>query len=278
MQIHSAAWNWIGWSPGSFTVSILSVTAQHIHCHVTPMSGMPAFFCTFVYAFNDSKQRESLWSDLRVLNTRDPWILCGDFNCVMNIEERIGSAVRQSEIADINACMHCCGMEDIKSSGHFFTWNNKQEGANRVFSKLDRVLANPKWFDSYSAAEVCFLSEGAFDHSPGLLTVYPKNNGGKKPFKYFTMWKSAPKFSEIVKTQWDTPISGSKMFVVVSKLKRVKLALKELNKTGFSDVHAADLKAYHDLLAAQEAMHLHPADHSLANEELDAIKTYKDKH
>ena len=277
-SFHSGGRIIVAWNPGSFTVSILSVTAQHIHCHVTPMSGMPAFFCTFVYAFNDSKQRESLWSDLRVLNTQDPWILCGDFNCVMNIEERIGSAVRQSEIADINACMHCCGMEDIKSSGHFFTWNNKQEGANRVFSKLDRVLANPKWFDSYSAAEVCFLSEGAFDHSPGLLTVYPKNNGGKKPFKYFTMWKSAPKFSEIVKTQWDRPISGSKMFVVVSKLKRVKLALKELNKTGFSDVHAADLKAYHDLLAAQEAMHLHPADHSLANEELDAIKTYKDKH
>ncbi|XP_056688147.1 uncharacterized protein [Spinacia oleracea] len=268
----------VAWNPGSFTVSILSVTAQHIHCHVTPMSGMPAFFCTFLYAFNDSKQIESLWSDLRILNTQEAWILCGDFNCVMNTEERICSAVRQSEIVDINACMHCCGMEDIKSSGHFFTWNNKQEGANRVFSKLDRVLANPIWFDSYSAAEVCFLSEGSFDHSPGFLTVYPKNNGGKKPFKYFTMWKSAPKFSEIVKTQWDRPISGSKMFVVVSKLKRVKLALKELNKTGFSDVHAADLKAYHDLLAAQEAMHLHPSDHSLANEELDAIKTYKDKH
>ncbi|XP_056697705.1 uncharacterized protein [Spinacia oleracea] len=256
-SFHSGGRIIVAWNPGSFTVSILSVTAQHIHCLVAPMSGMPAFFCTFVYAFNDSKQRERLWSDLR---------------------ERIGSAVRQSEIADINACMHCCSMEDIKSSGHFFTWNNKQEGANRVFSKLDRVLANPKWVDSYSAAEVCFLSEGAFDHSPGLLTVYPKSNGGKKPFKYFTMWKSAPKFGEIVKTQWDRPISGSKMFVVVSKLKRVKLALKELNKTGFSDVHAADLKAYHDLLAAQEAMHLHPDDHSLANEELDAIKTYKDKH
>lgn len=112
----------------------------------------------------------------------------------MAIEERIGTAVRHSEIVDINDCMHSCSVEDIKSIGNFYTWNNKQHGASRVFSNLDRVLANAAWQCCYPSAEVCFMSEGYFDHSPGMITVYPRNVGGKKPFKYFTMWKTSLSF------------------------------------------------------------------------------------
>lgn len=56
--------------------------------------------------------------------------------------------------------MHWCSMEDIKSVGNLYTWNNKQQGAAKVFSKLDRVLDNQTWKGSYSSTEVCFMSEG----------------------------------------------------------------------------------------------------------------------
>ncbi|XP_056685787.1 uncharacterized protein [Spinacia oleracea] len=196
----------------------------------------------------------------------------------MAIEERIGAPVRQSEILDICSCMHTCGMEDLKCVGNLFTWNNKQQGDKRVFSKIDRILANQAWQDSYPEAEVCFLPEGHFYHSPGLLTVYPGVDGGKKPFKYFTMWKASPVFTDTVQSAWNTQIRGSKMFIVVSKLKRFKLALKELNKTGFSDVQAADWKAYHELVEAQEAMHKNSTNMELADAELRAIQDYRVKH
>lgn len=60
----------------------------------------------------------------------------------MNVDERIGSLVRQSEMMDIRECMRDRNVEDIKAAGNFYTWNNKQHGVDRVFSKLDRVLAN----------------------------------------------------------------------------------------------------------------------------------------
>lgn len=78
-----------------------------------------------------------------MLNTADLWIMCGDFNYVMNTEERIGSDVREMEMRDTLICMQHFAMTDIKSSGNFFTWNNKNQGNARVFSKLDRVLDNP---------------------------------------------------------------------------------------------------------------------------------------
>ncbi|KAL2933467.1 Phenylalanine--tRNA ligase alpha subunit [Bienertia sinuspersici] len=70
------------------------MTDQMIHCVIKPSGGLEEFFCTFIYAHNDAKLRESLWENLRTLNSKlwGPWLLMGDFNCVINIEERIGSA------------------------------------------------------------------------------------------------------------------------------------------------------------------------------------------
>ncbi|KAH0645162.1 hypothetical protein KY284_033046 [Solanum tuberosum] len=41
----------------------------------------------------------------------------------------------------------------MKSSGAFFTWNNKTDGTDRVQSKIDRVLINTEWLTQMPAAE-----------------------------------------------------------------------------------------------------------------------------
>ncbi|XP_021850472.2 uncharacterized protein [Spinacia oleracea] len=161
----------LAWNPSSFVVTILQVTSQLIHCLVKPVGGSSSFYCTFIYDVNESHKRLDLWSNLKALYTQDAWIMCGDFNCVMTTEEKIGAPVRNAEIVDICQCMHFCGMEDIKSVGNYYTWNNKQQGAARVFSKLDRIMANSNWQTQFPTAEVCFMNEGTFDHSPGFLTV-----------------------------------------------------------------------------------------------------------
>lgn len=61
---------------------------------------------------------------------------------------------------------------NVKSSGRYFTLNNKQEGSQRVFSRIDNVIANQEWIDNYEQARVSFLHEGNFDHTLVLLKVY----------------------------------------------------------------------------------------------------------
>ncbi|XP_056689967.1 uncharacterized protein [Spinacia oleracea] len=268
----------VAWNHGIFSVNIVAVSDQLIHCYVSPVSGLPGFFCSFIYAFNESQKREKLWKDVKDLNTQDAWILCGDLNCVMNVGERIGALVKSMEMVDSCECMQHCQLEDIKSVGNFYTWNNKQSGSARVFSKIERIMSNSKWQGLYTTAEVCFMTEGCFDHSPGLLTVYPRDVKGKKPFKYFTMWKNSPQFISTIQTHWNSQVQGSKMFCVVNRLKKVKMALKELNRTGFTDVQAADLKAYQDMIEAQKEMHLHPDDQNIADLELLVVSDYKVKH
>ncbi|XP_021858047.2 uncharacterized protein [Spinacia oleracea] len=56
------------------------------------------------------------------------------------------------------------------------------------------------------------------------------------------MWKSSSSFIEIVQQQWNQQVHGSKILCLVTRLKKVKIALKEINKKGFSNVQEANLK------------------------------------
>ncbi|XP_056698498.1 uncharacterized protein [Spinacia oleracea] len=232
----------VAWNPGSFSVNIQAVTSQLIHYFVQPVSGNSGFFCTFIYAFNDSHSRVELWKDLKILNTQEPWILCGEFNCVMNMEDMIGSLVRHTEIVDMCECMQHCEMEDIKSVGNFYTWNNKQQGASRVFSKLDRVMENPKWQSIYVSAE-----------------SIPGTHEGKSPSNTLLCGKLLLNLG------------------VLYKLNGI-VKCRELNKIGFNDIQAADLQAYNAMLEAQNVIHQHTDDLSLADAELQVVQDYKIKH
>lgn len=233
----------LAWKAGSFTLNIPKVTSQLIHCFIQPLSGAVGFYCSFIYAFKERAQRLELWSDLRSVFTAEPWLLCGDFNSVMSTEERLGALVRESELHDIRVCMLDYGVTDIKCSGNFFTWNNMREGETRVFSKLDRMLANAVWKVLFSSVEVNFQSEGEFDHSPALLTVFPGVVHGKKAFIYFTMWKGATQFDDLIRKGWAENIEVTKMYINLQKLKKIKCSLKELNRNGFSDLQAANIRS-----------------------------------
>lgn len=115
------------------------------------------------------------------------------------------------------------------------------------------------------------MNEGSFDHSPALLTVYPRANSGRKPFRYFTMWRHNELFLPRVATAWQTLVRGTKMFFVVQRLKDVKKELKELNRLGFNDVQAADAKAFQDIQQAESMMHANPGQIELADTELQAL-------
>ena len=109
-------------------------------------------------------------------------------------------------------------------------------------SKVDRIMVNLSWMDSYSIAKASFLNEGIFDHYPGLLTVYPWQEERKRPFKYFIM-RIRLSILVLESLMLGITIHGSKMFLVVQKLKQVKFELKDLNKIGFQDVQIVDIQA-----------------------------------
>ncbi|CAO2834817.1 unnamed protein product [Amaranthus hypochondriacus] len=217
----------IGWNPAHMQVDVTFCSSQIIHLKVIPVNEKPFAF-SFVYGSNDKEERCFLFNKLNNIASScvDPWIVLDDFNCLANLDERIGQPVRLHEIQPLRHCMSKCQLFYMRSKGRFFTWNNKQAGTKRVFSKIDRVLCNTRWSDDYPSVEAIFLLEGAFDHSPALVQFFPLAQG-RAPFKFFNFWASKESFIDMVKETSQMSIVGHLSYQIQQKLCSLKSRLKE---------------------------------------------------
>ncbi|XP_062114204.1 uncharacterized protein LOC133825254 [Humulus lupulus] len=201
----------------------------------------------------------------------------GKHNEILNSEERIGARVKYRKSVEFKECVEYYQLEDVKYRGNYCTWSNKQQGDDSIYSKIDRVLANQKWLDCYIEAEVFFLNEELFDHSPALLSVYQERNYGRKPFKYFRMWSHALDFKKNLANVWSRGIHGTAMFQLVYKLKQVKLMLKDLNNKDFHDIPSAEMRMRLNLQDSQEALKQDPLNKDLIQKEKEARAQWLDQ-
>ncbi|XP_074277735.1 uncharacterized protein LOC141601359 [Silene latifolia] len=173
------------------------------------------------------------------IQCQGPWALAGDFNTVINPDERLGGNTKQSDMDEFIDCLATCGMTDIPATGAFYTWTNKQDPASRIYSRLDRFLVNQEWQSSFPDMMAHFHPAGLFDHSPCTVSKAKLVMTRRASFKYFNMWGKAPDFLTRVKEECDKNYPGHKMFNVVKKLKAIKPRLKDLNKECYADIENA---------------------------------------
>uniref|UniRef100_A0A803P117 Reverse transcriptase domain-containing protein n=1 Tax=Cannabis sativa TaxID=3483 RepID=A0A803P117_CANSA len=233
----------VAWDPSMYTLDIKKCSAQMIHCIAQPNQNTRRFNITFVYGFNDEKGRDMLWQDLKELQDgiMEPWMIVGEFNEILSYEERIGRRNHRRPSEKFQECVAHWGMEDLKSSGCFFTWNNKQNPEDRTYSKIDRAM------------EAC---------------------SGKKPFRYFSMWKSALDYKNKVRDCWQQATTSTKMFQVVQKLKKLKGIFKVINREGYNEVQKIAATTKQELMEIQEALHQDPTNGDLIAKE----QSTREKH
>ncbi|XP_062113962.1 uncharacterized protein LOC133824968 [Humulus lupulus] len=271
----------VAWQPSSFDLDIRFCSDQMIHGIGLSKQCKARFSITIVYGFNEDRKRKKLWEDLKevLAQVQGPWLLIGDFNDILVSNERVGRRSTKGPTQEFRECVDYCKLEDLKFSGAFFTWNNKQMSEFRVCSKIDRALVNSTWADSFPLSEAVFLPQGIFDHSPILVSLHQDVVCGKKPFRYFSMWKGADNFDAKVAQSWNEGAVGTEMFKLTMKLKRLKQVLKSINKEGFSDLQQQALEAKNTLLELQGRINIDPLNSHLLLEEQSArekfIKLFK---
>ncbi|XP_019265939.1 PREDICTED: uncharacterized protein LOC109243458 [Nicotiana attenuata] len=144
------------------------------------------------------------------------------------------------EIRDFKNCVENCSLLDLKSSGAFFTWANKQSRGDMVRSRIVKVMVNAEWGINLPASMVHYRSDGLFDHYPAIISWENGSQPKNKRVRYFNMWSMALDFKEKIKAGWWTDRKGTEMYELVRKLNKIKRTLQELNKDRFSKV---ELKA-----------------------------------
>ncbi|XP_074267220.1 uncharacterized protein LOC141590534 [Silene latifolia] len=253
-NLHNGGRVWVIWDPQIFRVALLHKTTQAITVSVTEIDTGDSFKFTVVYGSNDDEERNELWEHLREMHCRE---------------------VTWADIANFRSCVTYCGLTDIKGQGAFFTWNNKQVPASRGFSRIDRFMVNSAWLDLYPDGYAHFLPERLFDHNPCVCYRRLARMRRKNQFKYYNMWSLDPEFKNVVMDSWNQNILGTPMYILVSKLKKLKAPLKSLNRNGFSDVDKATGIARSLLEEIQLQLHNNPGDHVLSNAEREAAATYR---
>lgn len=96
---------------------------------------------------------------------------------------------------------------------------------------------NHAWSSIQCALQVHYDSPGPFsDHSPAIIRLGSSPAIGRRCFKFFNMWGLHENFLDLTADSWNLEVYGSPMFVLCSKLKRLKLPLKELGKHHYSHI------------------------------------------
>uniref|UniRef100_A0A7N0ZRI2 Endonuclease/exonuclease/phosphatase domain-containing protein n=1 Tax=Kalanchoe fedtschenkoi TaxID=63787 RepID=A0A7N0ZRI2_KALFE len=111
-------------------------------CHVFSSK---IFFMSFIYATCSKHGRRRIWEALIDHNTqiKDPWMIGGDFNVISSwAEKRGGRMIDDGSMMEFKSFIIQSGLTDITSTDGSLSWTNNQQGAKRIYKKLDRVFIN----------------------------------------------------------------------------------------------------------------------------------------
>ncbi|KAK8692436.1 hypothetical protein V6N13_075895 [Hibiscus sabdariffa] len=192
---------WLAWYD-TVRIDILCNHFQYIHCRISSASDNRSSLATLVYASPNARKRQALWSELRNLahSIFCPWFIVGDFNATLFESDRQGCAVSAKPSKAFQDFVFDHGLRDMGFSGPDFTWSR---GMTHV--RLDRVLCNSYWDETFPESTVNHLFRMKSDHRPILFSVGNSNQLSRsKQFRYFSGWTSHDDFPRMVQDNWQS--------------------------------------------------------------------------
>ncbi|CAI9099227.1 OLC1v1036012C1 [Oldenlandia corymbosa var. corymbosa] len=138
-------------------------------------------------------------------------------------------------IDEFNQCVEVTNLMEVSPIGDDFTWGGTRN-TGWVSKKLDWILFSPEWTDVFPKVSVEHLSRTTSDHNHLLLQFDVQTESKPRLFRLQKMWLRRSNFKEMVQASWSQPVGSFGMLAFSMKLRRLKLVLKEWNKTQFGDV------------------------------------------
>ncbi|KAG5544960.1 hypothetical protein RHGRI_017426 [Rhododendron griersonianum] len=82
----------------------------------------------------------------------------------------------------------------------------------------------------FANAKIEHLHAVGSDHSALLLHLNSVENYGRAPFRFDARWIKEDEVQSVIKTAWDTPIPGSRLFKVCQKIKECRCSILNWKK------------------------------------------------
>ncbi|VVA36392.1 PREDICTED: reverse mRNAase [Prunus dulcis] len=141
-------------------------------------------------------KRDKLWDYLNFVAEchQLPWLLAGDFNEMLNIDDKFGGAV-VNRLKGFKTWVHNNDMVDMGFSRPRFTWQN-----NIVFEIQDCAMCNLKWRQLFADA----------------------NQPSPKTFRFEAMWMQHDTFGDFIASIWGQS-AGSALHKTLKLIEPLKI-------------------------------------------------------
>lgn len=215
-------------------VDLQSRSARHFDVVVRKEGEDPWRF-TGVYGFSDATEKHLTWELMRNLHDAGldmPWLIGGDFNCIMTEDEKFnGAPIPQSLMDGFCEAVQDCGLFDLGWNNSFFTWHR-----GSTLERLDRCLANQAWLDRFADAGVEVLMSPTSDHLPLLVRMESFGRNGGKRFRFEEMWLLDEECEKVVRDAWFSVSFDGSMQALMDRIAACSSALQTWARTNFGNV------------------------------------------
>ncbi|KAK7274191.1 hypothetical protein RIF29_15271 [Crotalaria pallida] len=158
----------------------------------------------------------------------------------------------------------------MKVTGLQCKLEGRQEGEDKILSKLDRVLVNSEWCRRWPEAYTKFLNKGISDHSPMVVKWSNTVITGRHSFKFMNHLTLDCDFLNTVTQIWAQEEEGCAMFRLMRNLNRIRPRLIELNRRKYGGIDAREMQARDKLDNIQEMLQGDPMNIHLQKLEKEA--------
>ncbi|GJR54008.1 kinase-like domain, phloem protein 2-like protein [Tanacetum coccineum] len=195
----------LGWDNDRISMNVVQRAKQAILCEINTVNG-----------------------DHRIIVGGKGWIIMGDMNVTLNPNEHLaGSSSMSSDMYDFRDCVNNIEVEDLVSSGLFFTWTKnlfkvKAGDSSGVLKKLDTIMGDEDFIDKFPHAHAMFLPYLISDHSPNVLIIPNVIEKKRKTFKFANFTADKKEFIPTVSRIWGKEYEGCQI------VKILKVQLSEI--------------------------------------------------
>jgi exonuclease III len=186
------------WNPQTVTLLHPFSTRDTLTALFKDIASSKEGVITNVYGPQSIQDKERFIQSLHYIQTliQSPnWIIGGDFNMILTLEEKAGGSKRlEQDSGMFITLIEQLNMVDIETRNGIFTWSNKRTGHHHVACRLDRFLTTEALLESEPAVEANIMPKTGSDHWPIVFSMDPGFPPRPKPFRFEKFWLSHPDF------------------------------------------------------------------------------------
>lgn len=116
----------------------------------------------------------------------------GDFYYILSKDKWLyGATPHEGSMEDFATTLFDCGLAGTSFEGNSFTWTNSY-----MFQRLDRVVYNQEWAESFTITRIQHLNMDSSNHCPILISCSTASLKGNSSFHFLHAWTKHHVFFE----------------------------------------------------------------------------------